>query len=66
MKEKMTKEDLLTELQSSELDSNIQYIQPDYELNLTSNDPSFDNQWGLHNNNQVAIAQSVSTEDMMR
>ncbi|MDR3587062.1 MAG: S8 family serine peptidase, partial [Desulfosporosinus sp.] len=54
-KTKKKKDDLLTELKSKKEDSNIEYIQPDYELKIASNDPEFDRQWGLSNNSQVEI-----------
>ena len=34
---------------------NVEYIQPDIELNLAANDPYFGEQWGLHNQDNLNI-----------
>ena len=42
--------DVADELKQAGLDSDIEYIQPDYEFSLSSNDPYYSSQWGLENN----------------
>jgi len=49
LNEKVKIKDLLEELKEKKLDSDIEYIQPDYQLNLSSNDLYFSSQWGLEN-----------------
>jgi len=41
--------DLVRKLIEYKLESDIEYIQPDYQLTLSSNDPLFSTQWGLKN-----------------
>jgi subtilisin family serine protease len=47
--------DFADELKSKKLDSEIEYIQPDYEINLSSNDPLYGSQWGLENNTSSIV-----------
>ena len=47
--------ELLSQLQKNKADSNIEYIQPDYELSLSSNDSYFDQQWGVYNQTPIFI-----------
>ncbi len=46
-KEKL--QDFVTELKKNNLVKDIEYIQPDYQLSLSSNDPYYSSQWGLEN-----------------
>ena len=39
----------MNELKSENSYDYIEYIQPDYQLNLLSDDPYYANQWGLEN-----------------
>jgi subtilisin family serine protease/chitodextrinase len=39
----------LSELKHKKADKNIEYVQPDFELNITSNDPLYPSQWGIEN-----------------
>jgi alpha-tubulin suppressor-like RCC1 family protein/subtilisin family serine protease/chitodextrinase len=41
--------DFIDEIKSKQLDHNIDYVQPDYEVNISSNDIYFSKQWGLEN-----------------
>ena len=43
---KLKVSDLMAELKQKKLDAYIEYIQPDYEVTLSSNDPLFSSQWG--------------------
>ena len=45
--EKLRVSDLMSELKQKKLDTYIEYIQPDYEVTLSSNDPLFNSQWGI-------------------
>ncbi|EMS69261.1 S8 family serine peptidase, partial [Ruminiclostridium cellobioparum] len=42
--------DIVADLQKNDLENDIEYIQPDYQLSLSSNDPYYSSQWGLENN----------------
>ena len=44
--------DLKEEIQSKQLDNCVEYVQPDYELKLSSNDPLYNKQWGIDNSAQ--------------
>ena len=55
-KEKL--KDFTLELVKNNLDSGIEYIQPDYQISLSANDPYYNNQWGLENNNTNIIENS--------
>ena len=46
-KEKL--QDFVTELKKNNVTKDIEYIQPDYQLSLSSNDPYYSSQWGLEN-----------------
>lgn len=50
-KKKMKKSQFLAQLKSEEMDTEIEYIQPDYKLSIAANDPYFDYQWGIYNRN---------------
>ena len=56
--EKTNPAELLAKLKENEADSGIESIQPDYQVHLSSNDPYFDLQWGLYNQ-QSAVADSI-------
>lgn len=47
--EKTTLKELKDAIKSEQLDSYIEYIQPDYELKITSGDPLYSSQWGIEN-----------------
>lgn len=64
LKNRMKKDEVLSEIKNKKLDSNILYIQPDYELALASNDNCFNSQWGLSNSTQVAIKQPSVQSDV--
>ncbi|EPR11514.1 S8 family serine peptidase [Ruminiclostridium papyrosolvens] len=55
-KEKL--KDFTKELVKNNLDSEIEYIQPDYQISLCSNDPYYNSQWGLENNKTNIIENS--------
>ena len=57
-KEKKTKNDLLNELKNNNADVDIEYIQPDYEIPLLTNDMYFSNQWGIYNTESQETVQS--------
>lgn len=46
---KLKKSELLALLKVGNLDKEIDYIQEDYQLSLSSNDPYFNQQWGVYN-----------------
>lgn len=48
-KSKMKTKDLVTILKDAGADADIEYIQPDYEMITSSTDPSYEEQWGLYN-----------------
>jgi Subtilisin-like serine proteases len=61
-KTKMNKSELLDDLKQKGLDSNIEYIQPDYPISLSSNDTYFNEQWALQNNSTTGyVNQNVSS-----
>ncbi|OPX45251.1 thermophilic serine proteinase precursor [Ruminiclostridium hungatei] len=39
--------DLADDLKKQDVENDIQYIQPDYQLSLSSDDPYYNSQWGL-------------------
>ena len=41
--------DFVTDLKKNDINNDIEYIQPDYQLSLASNDPYYSSQWGLEN-----------------
>jgi Subtilisin-like serine proteases len=47
-KSKQKASDLMDQFKRSNVDSNIEYIQPDYEIKLSSNDTYFNDQWSLN------------------
>lgn len=47
-------EDIFSELKQKKSENDIEYIQPDYKINLSSNDTYFNMQWGLYNQETVA------------
>ena len=49
LKNKMKQEDVLEALKQNNVDTNIEYIQPDYEMKLSSEDPNFNEQWSIYN-----------------
>lgn len=51
-KEKMKLEDITSEIKKNNLDADIEYIQPDYTVELSSV-PSFNDQWSINNNNFI-------------
>ncbi|MBC2581762.1 S8 family serine peptidase [Clostridium sp. DJ247] len=62
---KMTTDELLGELKDQGIDSTIEYIEPDKEVILNSNDSYFTNQWGLQNSSvtqEPTSAQNVGTD----
>ncbi len=46
---KMKKNQLLAQLKAEKMDSEIEYIQPDYKLSIAANDPYYHYQWGIYN-----------------
>ena len=46
-KSKIKKGDLLAELKGKNADVDIEYIQPDYKISLSTNDTYFNDQWGV-------------------
>lgn len=42
---------LINELKEKNLDNNIEYIEPDYPIKLSSNDRFYEKQWGIKNEN---------------
>lgn len=43
-------EDFVNELKIGKVEQEIEYIQPDYEITLSSNDTNYVTQWGIENN----------------
>ncbi len=41
--------DFVTDLKKNDINNDIEYIQPDYQLSLASNDSYYSSQWGLEN-----------------
>ena len=46
--------DFAADLKKNDLLENIEYIQPDYQLSLSSDDPYYSSQWGVENTSAVA------------
>ncbi|EGD45940.1 peptidase S8 and S53 subtilisin kexin sedolisin [Ruminiclostridium papyrosolvens DSM 2782] len=42
--------DLADDIKKQDLNNDIQYIQPDYQLSLSTNDSYYSSQWGVENN----------------
>ena len=49
LSEETTLGEFAAELNTSDAVNEIEYVQPDYEMHLSSFDPSYDQQWGLEN-----------------
>ncbi len=58
---KMDKEALLQAFKNQELDSEIEYIQPDYPLSIASNDPYYPYQWGVYNPETITTSTYTET-----
>ena len=57
--------DLHLQLKKDNLENEIEYIQPDYQLSLASNDPYYSSQWGLENKvNQVKNYSNIPILEM--
>ena len=57
--------DLHLQLKKDNLENEIEYIQPDYQLSLASNDPYYSSQWGLKNKvNQVKNYSNIPILEM--
>jgi chitodextrinase len=52
---KINIKDFVKKLKDNHLDSDIEYIQPDYQLSLSSDDPLYSSQWGLENAPQAEV-----------
>ena len=48
-KSKMKLGDMINEIRSNMLEGSIEYVQPDYTMELLSDDPYYGSQWGLEN-----------------
>ena len=46
--------DFAADLKKNNVLENVEYIQPDYQLSLSSNDPYYSSQWGVENTSAVA------------
>lgn len=55
----MTKEELLNSIGKSE----VEYIQQDFEMTLSSNDTYFDSQWGVYNKDTISATYYNESED---
>jgi len=60
LNEKISMEDLVSEVKEKGAYDNIEYIQPDYELALLSDDTYFPEQWGVQNSNITNGTDSLS------
>ena len=59
--------DIVTDLKKNNVANDIEYIQPDYQLSLSSNDPYYSSQWGLENiSKAVEISNKTSEWKKMR
>jgi len=63
-KSKMSKSDLLSEMKLQKVDSDILFIEPDYELTLSANDPYYSIQWGLGVDNALGSANVIPAWDV--
>jgi alpha-tubulin suppressor-like RCC1 family protein/subtilisin family serine protease len=57
--------DFVTDLKKNNVANDIEYIQPDYQLSLSSNDPFYSSQWGLENISK-AVENSNKTSEWKR
>jgi subtilisin family serine protease len=64
--QRMKVSDLMDEIKQKKLDSNIEYIQPDYPLTLSSNDTYFDKQWGVYNDKTVIATDIIGKEQSIK
>lgn len=53
--EKVKLEDMKLTIQKNNLDSDIEYIQPDYCMQLSSTDSLYGEQWSIENNNLIKV-----------
>ena len=54
-------EEFITEMKNNKVDGEIDYIQPDYEIVLSSNDTFYASQWGVENNSQEQLGINIDT-----
>ena len=58
--------DFAADLKKNNVLENIEYIQPDYQLSLSSNDPHYSSQWGVENTSAVAEKSEGTLEQIIR